>query len=107
MMTNAANFDELLLSCCMHFEGFWKAAFSIYVKTLNSEGILCKDAVNHLVAASLFDLFSALSSQAKHPYFRERAADDTKLHQLYRQVEFIDNLPNIDTTRLELSAEKL
>lgn len=97
----------LVVMLYAHFEGFWKAAFSIYVKSINAETILCKDAVNHLVAASLHDLLSALSGQGKHPYFRDRAADDAKLHQLYRQVEFIDNLPNFETIRLELSADKL
>lgn len=97
----------LVVMLYAHFEGFWKAAFSIYVKSINSEAILCKDAVNHLVAASLYELLSALSGQGKHPYFRDRAADDAKLHQLYRQVEFIDNLPNMETTQLALPVDKV
>ena len=93
----------LVVMLYAHFEGFWKAAFSIYIKAVNTEAIPCKNAVNHLVAASLFDLFSALSGQGKHDYFRDRAADDAKLHQLYRQVQFVDRLPDIESTQLSLS----
>ena len=93
----------LVVMLYAHFEGFWKAAFSIYVKAVNSEAIICKNAVNHLIAASLFDVFTALAGQGKHPYFRKQAAEDAKLHQLYRYVEFVEKIPAIQTSQVSLS----
>src|SRR5262249_18812163 len=61
----------LVVMLYSHFEGFWKATFSIYVKAINAEAIRCKDSTHSLVAASLFDLFASLSDhQKKHPCFR-------------------------------------
>ncbi len=58
----------LVVMLYSHFEGVWKAAFSIYVKAISAEGVLCKDATHSLVVASLFDLFAGLSDhRKKHP----------------------------------------
>ena len=98
----------LVVMLYSHFEGFWKAAFSIYIKAINEESILCKDATYSLVAASLFDLLAGLSDhQKKHPFFRTTAPADAKLHQLHRQVEFLTRLPDFQATRLTISAEKV
>jgi len=98
----------LVVMLYAHFEGFWKAVFSIYVKAINGDGILCKDATHSLVAASLFDLLAGLTDhQKKHPFFRSKAPDDTKLHQLHRQIEFLSRLPDIDKTRVDIPAEKV
>lgn len=92
----------LVVMLYSHFEGFWKAAFSIYVKALNAEEILCKDATHSLVASSLFDLFAGLTDHMKkHPFFRSKAPDDTKLHTLHRQVEFLERLPEMEKTKVE------
>lgn len=98
----------LVVMLYSHFEGFWKAAFSIYVKAINGEAILCKDATHSLVAASLFDLLAGLSDhQKKHPFFRSKAPEDSKLHQMYRQVEFLSRLPDMEVTKVDISAEKV
>ena len=98
----------LVVMLYSHFEGFWKAAFSIYVKAINAEAILCKDATYNLVAASLFELLAGLSDhQRKHPFFRSKAPEDTKLHQLHRQVEFLSRLPDVETTRVHIPIEKV
>lgn len=98
----------LVVMLYSHFEGFWKAAFSIYVKAINAEAVLCKDATHSLVAATLFDLLAGLSdSQKKHPFFRSKAWEDKKLHQMYRQIEFLSRLPNIEATKVNISAAKV
>jgi hypothetical protein len=98
----------LVVMLYSHFEGFWKAAFSIYVKAINAEGVLCKDATHSLVAASLFDLFASLSDhQKKHPFFRSKAPEDTKLHQMHRQVEFLSRLPEMEALKVDIAAEKV
>jgi len=98
----------LVVMLYSHFEGFWKAAFSIYVKAINAESICCKEATHSLVAASLFDLLAGLSDhQKKHPFFRSKAPDDTKLHQIHRQIEFLLRLPDMETTKVSIPAEKV
>jgi RiboL-PSP-HEPN len=98
----------LVVMLYSHFEGFWKAAFSIYVKALNAEGILCKDALHNLVAATLFDLLAGLTDhQKKHSFFRSKAPDDTKLHQLHRQIEFLSRLPELGAVKLDIPVEKV
>jgi hypothetical protein len=98
----------LVVMLYSHFEGFWKAAFSIYVKAVNSEAVLCRDATHSLVAASLYDLLAGLTdSQKKHPFFRAKAPDDNKLHQLHRQIEFLSRLPDMDAIRLDIPSEKV
>lgn len=98
----------LVVMLYSHFEGFWKAAFSIYVNAINAEAIRCKEATHSLVAASLFDLFAGLSDhQKKHPFFRSKAPDDTKLHQLHRQVEFLSRFPDMEASRINIRADKV
>lgn len=96
----------LVVMLYSHFEGFWKAAFSIYVKAINAEAVFCKDAAHSLVAASLFDLLAGLSDhQKKHPFFRSKAPEDTKLHQIHRQVEFLSRLPDMAATKVNIPPE--
>lgn len=98
----------LVVMLYSHFEGFWKAAFSIYVKAINAELILCKDATHSLVAASLFDLLAGLSDhQKKHPFFRSKVPEDTKLHQLHRQIEFLSRLPDMEATKVDIPIDKV
>ncbi len=79
----------LVVMLYAHFEGFWKAAFSIYLKAINQECIPCKEAIEQIVAASMSDLFSALSDpNSKCSFFRRPAPDDTKLHRFARHSEF-------------------
>ncbi len=92
----------LVVMLYSHFEGFWKAAFSIYVKALNAESILCKDAVHSLVAATHFDLLASLASQKKATFLDWTPPDDPGLHMLHRQVEFLARLPDVGATRLDI-----
>src|SRR4051812_37690993 len=55
----------LVVMLYSHFEGFWKTAFSIYVRAINNEGIMCRDALHNLVAATLFDLIGGLTDPHK------------------------------------------
>ena len=89
----------LIVMLYAHFEGFWKSAFSIYLKTINQERIACKDAVEHIVAASMSDLFAALSDpNSKSSFFRRSAPDDSKLHRFARQSEFAGRIDDAFAT---------
>ncbi len=95
----------LVVMLYSHFEGFWKAAFSIYVKALNAEAILCKDAVDSLVAATHFDLLASLASQKKATFLNWTPPDDPTLHMFHRQVEFLARLPDFRVTKLDIPDE--
>ncbi|QDT24425.1 MAE_28990/MAE_18760 family HEPN-like nuclease [Gimesia chilikensis] len=89
----------LVVMLYAHFEGFWKAAFSIYLKAINQEQIMCKNAVEQLVAASMNDLFTSLSDpHRKCTFFRNPAPDDTKLHRFARHSEFVARLDDALST---------
>jgi len=83
----------LVVMLYAHFEGFWKAAFSVYVKAINQERIACRDATEQIVAASMSELFLALSDpNSKSDFFRRSAPDDSKLHRFARHSEFAGRL---------------
>ena len=85
----------LVVMLYAHFEGFWKAAFSIYLKAINQENIRCRDAAAQIAAASMSDLFNALADpNSKCSFFRLSAPDDTKLHRFARHSEFAERIDN-------------
>ena len=76
-----------------NFEGFWKAAFMIYVNAINSYRVRCSDATESLVAAAFTDVFEALADGGrKSDHFRSSAPDDTKLHRFCRHSEFVGRM---------------
>lgn len=86
----------LVVMLYAHFEGFWKAAFSMYLGFINKEEIPCRDAADHIVAASMNGLFCALADfNRKCDFFRRSAPDDTKLHQLARHAEFAGRISDV------------
>jgi hypothetical protein len=63
----------------------------LYVDSINKSGITCGEATPAIAAASLSDLFKALSSpEKKIPEFRNMLPDDPKLHRFGRQREFVE-----------------
>jgi hypothetical protein len=81
----------LILVLYAHFEGFCKFALTLYVNTVNREGIKCAQANHAIAAASLADVFMALRDRsAKCADFRNAAPDDTKLHRFARDREFVE-----------------
>jgi hypothetical protein len=81
----------LILLLYAHFEGFCKFSFLLYVNAINNENIKCKDANYTIAAATLSNVFRALrNNQSKCDIFRKTLPDDTKLHQLSREIEFVE-----------------
>lgn len=98
----------LVVMLYAHFEGFWKAAFSIYLKTINSEGVQCSDAIEEFVAASMHDLFQALANpNSKSDFFRRTAPDDTKLHRFARHKEFAGSVETAFASVVEIPVDDL
>jgi hypothetical protein len=74
-----------------HYEGFCKFVFTIYVDTINNEGIRCNDANFFLVAATLENVFKELRNpDSKALEFKHSLPDDKKLHVFARDKQFIE-----------------
>lgn len=89
-----------------HFEGFWKAAFMIYVKALNAENIAFAEANHALLAASATNIFEALAdSNRKADFFRNTAPDDVKLHRFCRHAEFAGRIEEFSFRRVVIDPD--
>ena len=87
---------SLVVMLYSHFEGFWKAAFSIYLTELNRMALSCGDAADSIVAASMGELFQSLNDpNKKNTFFRSTAPDDTSLHRYSRHAEFAGRLHEV------------
>jgi hypothetical protein len=87
---------SLVVMLYSHFEGFWKAAFSIYLRELNRMALSCGVVVDTIVAASLGELFQSLNDpNKKNSFFRSTAPDDTSLHRFSRHAEFAGRLHDV------------
>lgn len=87
----------LVVMLYAHFEGYTKFAFKVYVDALNGYNIRCQDALPSLVASTITDTIASLTNHTKKdPFFKNVAPDDTKLHTLARQSEFIQRLHEVN-----------
>jgi hypothetical protein len=94
-MIDASKQDQfrraLILLLYSHFEGFVKFALVLYVEAINESGIYCSDASYAIAAAALEDVFHELrEAQSKCTIFKKILPDDTKLHRIAREREFIE-----------------
>lgn len=76
-----------------HIEGFVQFAFSLYIDEINKKGLVCSDVKPVIAAATLHKEFLALNNKDKKSViFRRSLPDDSTLHKLSRQVEFVEKL---------------
>lgn len=81
---------SLILLAYAHLEGFCKFALVAYVSALNSYQVEFRDASTEVGAASMSDVFAALSDfHKKHHVFRAPLADDVAVHRIARQQTFV------------------
>jgi len=88
-----------------HFEGFFQFALMHYIKTINDQDISCSQANNHLVTATINEVFKALrDDSAKCSFFRAHAPDDSKLHRTFREIQFIENSAEIFSSKVHIKS---
>jgi hypothetical protein len=85
----------LVLMAYAHVEGFTKFALLGYVRCINSSGIKCSDAVAAIAAASLADIFLSLRNAEKKSDLFPSVPDDSALHRLARERDFVEKSPEI------------
>lgn len=83
----------LLVMLYAHFEGFCKAALTVFVRTVNRENLECGQLNSTLAAAALQKVFAGLDGSSKSPVFNRALPNDEPLHRVSRQIEFLSNLP--------------
>ncbi|HAW27767.1 MAG TPA: hypothetical protein DCY03_06560 [Planctomycetaceae bacterium] len=94
---------SLVVMLYAHFEGFWKAAFTIYLSELNRLNLKAGEVAAQIMAASMGDLFQSLNDpNKKNVFFRNTASDDTVLHRFCRQSEFAERLHDVFSTNIDI-----
>lgn len=79
-----------------HIEGFVQFSFSLYIDEINKKGLSCSQVKPVIAAATLHREFIALHNKdKKSAIFRKTLPDEPHLHRLSRQVEFIENISDI------------
>ena len=83
---------SLVLLLYSHMEGFVKIALQTYIQYLNAQS-LSRDAVTSgLMVAGMHREFLAYENlDRKCEVFRRSLPDDSKLHRLYRRVDFAES----------------
>lgn len=80
-----------------HYEGFCKFAFTLYVDTINAEGLRCKEANFSIAAAALDQLFKELRNpESKAIEFKNSLPEDKKLHVFARDKAFLERSTDFD-----------
>jgi len=80
-----------------HIEGFVQFSFSLYIDEINKKNLKCSQVKPVIAAATLHKEFLALHNKdKKSKIFNRSLPDDSHLHKLARQVEFVENIASIN-----------
>ena len=86
-----------------HIEGFVYFSFDLYVTSINEMNLKCKEVKPAIAVASLNKEFVALkNADKKNPIFKRTLPDDTKLHQTCREIDFLENLNEIQDKKVKI-----
>lgn len=76
-----------------HIEGFIYFSFSLYIDEINKKRLKCSDVKPAIAAAAFHDEFRTLKNEKKKSaIFRNSLPDDTHLHKLAREIEFVERI---------------
>jgi hypothetical protein len=93
----------LVLLLYSHFEGHIKLVLNLYVDAINSEKISFRRASHAIAAASMEKVFGELrEANKKCIEFKNSLPDDTKLHRLAREREFLERSAEIMTQIVDI-----
>lgn len=92
---------SLVLILYSHMEGYIKIGLQTYIQYINSQGLNRKDVNTGLMVASMHKEFIAYENmERKSEFFRRSLPDDTRLHRLYRRVDFMEKMENFKEQEL-------
>jgi RiboL-PSP-HEPN len=79
-----------------HIEGFLYFSFTAYISHINQLNLRCKDVVPSIATANLHKELKILRvAKKKNSILCNELPDDTELHKLSREIEFIEKANNI------------
>ncbi|WP_066015659.1 MAE_28990/MAE_18760 family HEPN-like nuclease [Endozoicomonas atrinae] len=79
-----------------HIEGFVQFSFSLYIDEINKKNLKCSEVKPVIAAATLHKEFIALNNKDKKSnLFKSTLPDETHLHRLCRQVEFVESISSV------------
>lgn len=92
---------SLVLILYSHMEGYIKIGLQTYIQYINSQGLNRRDVNTGLMVASMHKEFIAYENmERKSEFFRKTLPDDTRLHRLYRRVDFMEKMENFKEQEL-------
>ncbi len=92
---------SLVLILYSHMEGYIKIGLQTYIQYINSQGLNRRDVDTGLMVASMHKEFIAYENmERKSEFFRKALPDDTRLHRLYRRVDFMEKMENFKEQEL-------
>lgn len=98
----------LVVMLYSHYEGFAKAAFTVYINAVNRKHLMCSEATLPLAAATLAQAFKDYENPSrKADEFRDLFPGDTELHRFGRQVWLLSTLDTLWEKEVAISAEQL
>ncbi|MEY8516828.1 MAE_28990/MAE_18760 family HEPN-like nuclease [Lachnospiraceae bacterium 29-84] len=94
---------SLVLILYSHLEGYIKICLQTYIQYINSQGLNRKDVNTGLMVASMHKEFLAYENlDRKCEVFRKQLPDDTRLHRLYRRVDFMEKAEDFKEQELNI-----
>ncbi len=92
---------SLVLMLYSHMEGYMKICLQTYIQYINAQGLNRGEVKTGLMVASMQKEFRAYENkERKSEFFRRRLPEDARLHQLYRRVDFMENVANFKEQEL-------
>ena len=82
-------------------EGYIKISLQTYIQYINSKELNRRDVNTGLMVASMHKEFLAYENlDRKNEVFRKQLPEDTRLHRLYRRVDFMEKVEGFQEERL-------
>ena len=94
---------SLVLILYSHLEGYIKICLQTYIQYINSQMLDRRDVSTGLMVASMHKEFIAYENlDRKCEVFRRELPDDTRLHRLYRRVDFMEKVEDFKEQKLSI-----
>ena len=92
-----------ILMLYAHLEGFCVFSFRHFIRAINSEKIAAENASFAIAAAACSKVFAAMrDSNTKCELFQNALPDDSKLHRIARDQEFVERIAEVAGIQVEL-----
>lgn len=94
---------SLVLILYSHLEGYIKICLQTYIQYINSQCLYRKNVNTGLLVASMHKEFIAYENlDRKCEIFQKKLPDDTRLHRLYRRVDFMEKVEDFKEQELKI-----